>query len=76
MSVNAVKLLALVLGFSAATAFAAAVGEVTHLSGTLAVKRLDGTSKLLSVKSEVLEGDALTVSRRHVAGVRKMMQTL
>lgn len=35
-------------------------GQVTHLSGTLSVKRLDGTTKLLSVKSEVLPGDLLT----------------
>lgn len=70
MSVNAVKLLALILGFSAATAFAAAVGEVTHLSGTLAVKRVDGTSKLLSVKSEVMEGDALTTEQETYARIK------
>ena len=38
---------------------AATAGQITHLSGTLSAKRADGTSKLLSVKSEVLEGDTL-----------------
>jgi hypothetical protein len=38
---------------------AATAGQITHLSGTLSAKRADGTSKLLSVKSEVNEGDLL-----------------
>lgn len=36
-----------------------AVGSITHLSGVLFVARTDGTKKMLSVKSEVLEGDTL-----------------
>ena len=39
--------------------YAATAGQITHLSGTLSAKRADGTSKLLSVKSEVNEGDTL-----------------
>lgn len=35
------------------------VGNVTHLSGVLFVSRADGTKKMLSVKSEVMEGDIL-----------------
>ncbi len=38
---------------------AAAAGQITHLSGTLSAKRADGTAKLLSVKSDVMEGDTL-----------------
>lgn len=34
-------------------------GTVTHLSGILFAVHADGTSKMLSVKSEVLEGDTL-----------------
>jgi hypothetical protein len=39
------------------------VGEVTHLSGLLSVKRADGTAKVLSVKSAVEEGDLLSTER-------------
>lgn len=35
------------------------VGSITHLSGVLFAARADGTKKMLSVKSEVLEGDTL-----------------
>lgn len=56
----AVSLLLAVAALSAITAVHAAtpVGVVTHLSGTLLVKRADGT-RMLSVKSEIYEGDAL-----------------
>ncbi len=37
--------------------------QVTHLSGTLIAKRADGTTKLLSVKSEIQEGDTLTTEK-------------
>lgn len=36
-----------------------AVGNITHLSGVLFAARADGTKKMLSVKSEILEGDTL-----------------
>jgi len=51
-------LLALALSATAAAQGAAPVGTVTHLSGTLLVKRADGT-RMLSVKSDIYEGDAL-----------------
>jgi len=51
-------------------ASAAPAGQVTHLSGTLSVKRADGTSKLLSVKSEVLEGDALGTESETYARIK------
>jgi hypothetical protein len=38
-------------------------GQVTHLSGTLVAKRADGTTKLLSVKSEIREGDTLSTAK-------------
>jgi hypothetical protein len=46
------------------------VGTVTHLSGTLTVKRADGSTKLLSVKSEVLEGDTLSTERETYARIK------
>ncbi|MGP1678946.1 MAG: FecR family protein [Burkholderiales bacterium] len=49
---------------------AGSVGQVTHLSGTLTAKRADGTTKLISVKSEVQEGDTLSTERDTYARVK------
>lgn len=49
---------------------ASAVGEVTHLSGTLTAKRADGTTKLFSVKSEVQEGDTLSTEQDTYARIK------
>ena len=38
------------------------VASVTHLSGTLTVRRSDGTQRFLSVKSAVAEGDTLSTA--------------
>jgi hypothetical protein len=54
----------------APVAHAATAGQVTHLSGTLSAKRIDGTSKLLSVKSEVLEGDTLSTETETYARIK------
>ena len=74
MSASAHKLLLIILAaFSfggACNAFAAAAGEVANLSGTLSVKRADGTSKLLSVKSEVQPGDTLSTEAGTYARVK------
>ena len=51
-------------------AYAATAGQITHLSGTLSAKRVDGTSKLLSVKSEVLEGDTLGTESETYARIK------
>ena len=51
-------------------AYAATAGQVTHMSGTLSVKRADGTSKLLAVKSEVLEGDTLGTETETYARIK------
>ncbi len=45
-------------------------GQVTHLSGVLTAKRADGSSKLFSVKSEVLEGDTLTTEQETYARIK------
>lgn len=45
------------------TVWAGSVGSITHLSGVLLATRADGTSKLLSVKSEVMEGDTLRTEK-------------
>ena len=49
---------------------AATAGQITHLSGTLSAKRLDGTSKLLAVKSDVLEGDTLSTEAETYARIK------
>lgn len=51
-------------------AHAATAGQVTHLSGTLSVKKSDGSSKLLSVQSGVQEGDLLTTEAGTYARVK------
>lgn len=53
-----------------AAALASTAGEITHLSGTLSTQRADGTRKLLSVKSEVQEGDTLTTEAGTYARVK------
>lgn len=62
----------LILALLAAPSLALAnmAGTVTHLSGTLSAKRTDGTSKLLSVKSEVHQGDILTTEQNTYARVK------
>lgn len=57
------------LGFGL-VAHAQQTGLVTHLSGTLSVKRPDGSTKLLSVKSEVREGDLLTTEEETYARIK------
>lgn len=57
-------------GLSAAANAANVVGQVTHLSGTLIAKHLDGTTKVFSVKSEVQEGDTLSTERDTYARIK------
>jgi len=56
--------------FLAAAQIAQAAGTVTHLSGTLYVKRSDGTVRLLSEKSRVDQGDQLSTERATYAQVK------
>lgn len=51
-------------------AAAAPAGQVTHLSGILSAKKEDGAAKLLSVKSEVQEGDLLTTEADTYARIK------
>ena len=51
-------------------AHAATAGQVTHLSGTLSAKKPDGTSKLLSVKSAVNEGETLSTEAETYARIK------
>ena len=67
---SAVKSLLLVLALIAGPSFAAAVGQIANLSGTLSVKRTDGSTKLLAVKSEVLPGDTLATEEGTYARVK------
>ncbi|HCI13773.1 MAG TPA: hypothetical protein DFK12_07380 [Gallionellaceae bacterium] len=52
------------------TASWAAAGIVTHLGGVLNVTRADGTKKLLSIKSEVQQGDVLRTEQDTYARIR------
>ena len=53
----------LLLSLFSAAVLAAGAGTVAHLSGTLSVQRPDGSVRILSQKSEVNPGDALTTQR-------------
>ena len=46
------------------------VGSITHLSGTLTVRRADGSTRFLSVKSAVAEGDTLQTVQGTYARLR------
>src|SRR6187455_1869169 len=61
---------ALVLvALTSVSALAAGAGEVTNLSGTLSVQRLDGTIRVLGQKSEVIAGDILTTQKDSYAQI-------
>jgi hypothetical protein len=49
---------------------ALAQGQVQHLSGTLHVQRADGSIRLLSEKSPVLQGDVVSTERDSYAQIR------
>jgi hypothetical protein len=50
-------------------AWAQSAGTVTHLSGTLAVTRPDGSARILSRRSEVSSGDLLSTQRDSYAQI-------
>lgn len=56
------------IGFAAPVA--ASVGEITHLSGLLTVRKADGSSRVLSVKSRVEEGDLLSTEADTYARIK------
>jgi hypothetical protein len=49
---------------------AAPAGQVTHLSGILSVKRAEAPAKMLSIKSEVQEGDLLSTESETYARIK------
>ena len=53
-----------------ALAWAEGAGTVTHLGGVLRASRDDGTSRILSVKSEVREGDTLKTEKNTYARIK------
>jgi hypothetical protein len=55
---------------AAGGAWAAPAGEVTHLSGTLSVRKADGTSKLLAIQSAVEEGDVVSTEADTYARIK------
>lgn len=70
MQAMRVRVLVLLLASLPAATLAGTAGQITHLSGTLSAKRADGSSKLLSVKSEVLEGDTLNTEAETFARIK------
>lgn len=60
-------LIGLLLPFSA---LAEGVGSITHLGGLLRATRDDGTSRILSVKSEIQEGDTLNTEKNTYARIK------
>jgi hypothetical protein len=62
-------LIALVLHLPS-SALAAPAGEVTHLSGAVVARKADGQSRILSVKSNVEEGDVLATAENSYARVK------
>jgi hypothetical protein len=51
-------------------AYAAGAGEVTQISGAVVARKADGQSRILSVKSEVAEGDVIATADNSYARVR------
>jgi hypothetical protein len=65
-----VALLALLALPMAQPVRAAGAGEVTHVSGAVMARKADGQSRILSVKSEVQEGDVLATAENSYARVK------
>jgi hypothetical protein len=70
MTVSRTARVIAVAALLAGAQLALAAGTVTHLSGTLYVKRTDGTMRLLSERSRVIEGDELSTERSTYAQVK------
>ena len=68
-AVRSVALLAALAGLLPEAALAAA-GAVTHLSGAVVARRGDGQSQILSVKSEVREGDVIATAENSYARLK------
>ncbi len=53
----------LILAFCSVMAWAQSVGSVVQLTGTLSAQRVDGSTRILAMKSLVLQGDTLTTQK-------------
>lgn len=62
-------LLALLVACGAGDALAV-TGQITNLSGAVIAKRADGQTRILSVKSEVFEGDLLATSENSFVRIK------
>ena len=62
--------LSLLLLFCTVSFAATAIGRVTHLNGPLLAKKVDNTTKLLSVNSAVEQGDTLITEKRTYARIK------
>lgn len=55
-------------------AWAGVAGQVANLSGVLTAKRADGTTRLLAVRSEIMEGDLLITAADTYARIKLVDQ--
>src|SRR5436190_5791075 len=63
--------LSIALALAAASAGTlASTGTVTNLSGTLSVKKADGSVRILSQKSQIESGDTLNTERESFAQIK------
>ena len=70
-AINALRVLALfALLFNGVLAYAASAGAITHLSGPLFAKKVDGTVRVLSEKSAVESGDVLITEKNTYARIK------
>lgn len=63
LATRALSLLLLAVWLGSGNAWAAPAATVTHLSGTLAVLKADGSSRILAQKSSVESGDTLSTEK-------------
>ncbi|TAK46425.1 MAG: hypothetical protein EPO27_08035 [Betaproteobacteria bacterium] len=68
-AVESLALIGALAGLLPEAAWSAA-GSVTHLSGAVVARRGDGQSQILSVKSEVREGDVIATAENSYARVK------
>lgn len=68
--ITAISLLALMVMLWATVAGAATVASITHLSGPLAVRKADGSTKVLAIGSKVDQGDTVMTEKRTYARLK------
>src|SRR5438477_10544801 len=57
-------------GIAAVAGGAIAAGQVSQLSGTLSVRKADGSVRILSQKSDIADGDTLNTQRDSYAQIK------